>query len=68
MRDISGRVNAIEKKLSLRRHKKPTLPPIIVLAIASTTKDRDIDELGPGETWITYQEQLQAEKKPMPNI
>ena len=63
MRDINRRVNAIEKKLSLRRHKKPTLPPIIVLTIASTSIGKDIDKLGPVETWITYQEQLQAGEK-----
>jgi hypothetical protein len=47
----------------LGRHKKPILPPIIVLTISSTTKGKDVDELGPGETWVTYQEQLQAEEK-----
>ncbi len=63
MRDIYGRINNIEKRLSLRRHKKPTLPPIIVLAIASTSIGKDIDKLGPVETWITYQKQLQAGEK-----
>ena len=61
MRDISRRINTVEKKLSLRRHKKPTLPPIIVLTGYTTAED--VDKLGPVETWITYQEQLQAGEK-----
>ena len=63
MRGIYGRINNIEKKLSLTQHKKSTLHPIIVLTIASTSIGKDIDKLGPKETWITYQKQLQAGEK-----
>ena len=61
MRGIYRRINNIEKRLSLRQHKKPTLPPIIVLTGYTTAEE--IGKLGPVETWITYQEQLQAGEK-----
>ncbi len=61
MRGIYGRINNIEKRLSLRQHKRQTLPPIIVLTGYTTAKD--IDKLGPVETWTPYQKQLRAEEK-----
>ncbi len=54
----------MEKQLSLGQHEKRIrlLPPIISLAPTNST-GKDIDKLGPTKTWITYQEQLQAQKK-----
>jgi len=64
MRSIYGRINNIEKKLSLGQHEKQIwlLPPIISCTPTNST-GKDIEKLGPVKTWITYQEQLQAQKK-----
>ena len=62
MRNISTRINTVEKRLSLGRHKKPPLLPFIIMAPTNAT-DKDIEKLGPAKTWITYQEQLQAQQK-----
>ena len=64
MRDISRRINTVEKQLSLGLHEKRIrlLPPIISLA-PTNSRGNDIEKLGPLKTWITYQEQLQAQKK-----
>ena len=64
MRNISRRINTIEKQLSLGQHEKQIvlLPPILSLAPTNLTT-KDIDKLGPTKTWITYQEQLQAQQK-----
>ena len=64
MRDISRRINTIEKRLSLGQHEKRVrfLPPLITCAPTNPT-GRNFEELGPQKTWITYQEQLQAQKK-----
>lgn len=64
MRNISRRINTIEKQLSLGQHEKQIrlLPPTISSTPTNST-GKDIDKLGPVETWITYQEQLQAQEK-----
>ncbi len=64
MRDISRRINTVEKRLSIGQHEQQIrlLPPIVVYA-ATISTSRDIEMLGPKETWITYQEQLQAQEK-----
>ena len=64
MRDISRRINTIEKQLSLGQHEKQIrfLPPIISSEPTNST-GKDIEKLGPVETWITYQEQLQAQQE-----
>jgi len=64
MRDISRRINTIEKQLSLGQHEKQIrlLPPIISLA-PRNSMGKDIDKLGPTKTWITYQEQLHTQQK-----
>jgi len=64
MRNISRRIDTIEKKLSLGQHKKQIrlLPPLICSSPTSSTA-KDIKTLGPVETWITYQEQVQAQEK-----
>jgi hypothetical protein len=59
MRDINRRINTIEKQLSLGQHEKRLRPTLIICSAANST-DKDIESLGPLETWITYQEQLQA--------
>ena len=64
MRNISRRIDTIEKKLSLGQHEKQIrlLPPIISMTPTNST-GRDFEELGPITTWITYQEQLQTQQK-----
>jgi hypothetical protein len=64
MRNINGRINNIEKRLSLGQHEKRVrlLPPIITCA-PTNSRGKDIEKLGPEKTWVTYQEQLQAQKK-----
>ena len=64
MRDISRRLNNIEKRLSLGQHKNQIqlLPPLISFTPTNPT-GRNFEELGPQETWITYQEQLQTQQK-----
>ena len=61
MKDISRRINNAEKQMSVGLHKKPNLPPLIfsVFSESETMAERR-DNLGPVDTWITYQEQLQA--------
>ena len=64
MRNVSRRINTVEKQLSLGQHKNQIrlLPPIISCAPTNST-GKDTEKLGPAKTWITYQEQLQAQKK-----
>ena len=64
MRNVSRRINTVEKQLSLGQHEKQILllPPIISSA-PTNLMGKDIDKLGPVETWITHQEQLQAQQK-----
>ena len=73
MRNISRRINTIEKQLSLGQHEKQLslgqhekqirlLPPLISSTPTNST-GKDTEKLGRGETWITYQEQLQAQEK-----
>ncbi len=64
MRNISRRINTVEKQLSLGQHEKQIqlLPPLISSTPTNST-GKDIDKLGPVKTWITYQEQLQAQEK-----
>ena len=64
MRNISRRINTVEKQLSLGQHENQIrlLPPIISMTPTNST-GRDFEELGPVKTWITYQEQLQAHEK-----
>ncbi len=64
MRSIYGRINNIEKRLSLGQHEKQIqlLPPIITCA-PTNSRGNDFEKLGPLKTWITYQEQLQAQQK-----
>jgi len=64
MRDINRRINTIEKKLRLGRHQEPAFPTIVVaLQLGREMTDEEQQELGAVETWITYQEQLQAGEK-----
>jgi hypothetical protein len=64
MRNISRRIDTIEKKLSLGQHEKQIvfLPPILSLAPRNST-GKDTEKLGPTKTWITYQEQLHTQQK-----
>jgi hypothetical protein len=67
MRNISRRIDTIEKQLSIGRHEEPHAPDLIIcvrLGRSMTDEDRAI--LGPTESWITYQEQLQAGRKENP--
>ena len=63
MGNISKRIGTIEKKLSLGQHEKQIqLFQFIICEDPTNSTGKDIDKLGPVETWITYQEQLQAEE------
>lgn len=64
MRDISRRINILEKQLSIGQHEKQVrlLPPIISCA-PTNLSGKDIEKHGPVKSWITYQEQLQAQEK-----
>ncbi len=64
MSSIIRRIDTIEKQLSIGRHEEPRAPDLIIClqhGRSMTAKDEAI--LGPKETWITYQEQLQAGQK-----
>ena len=64
MRDINRRINTVEKKLSIGKHRKPTLPTtILCLTRERKVNAEDQQKLGPKENWITYQEQLQPQLK-----
>ncbi len=64
MRDINRRINTSEKKLSVGKHRKPTLPTtILCLTRGRTANAEDQQKLGPKENWITYQEQLQPQQE-----
>jgi len=64
MRNISRRIDTVEKKLSVGKRRKPTFPTtILCLAGGHTANAEDKQKLGPKETWITYQEQLQPQQK-----
>lgn len=64
MNQISRRINTIEKKLRTGKHQEQAYPPIIItLQTGRNITAEDRQELGPTETWITYQEQLQAIEK-----
>ena len=61
MSSISRRIDTIEKQLSIGRHEEPKPPEVILCLLGGriiTVEDEAI--LGPTETWITYQKQLQA--------
>ena len=64
MRNIGKRINTVEKQLSLGQHENRIrlLPPLISSEPINST-GKNIEKLGPVETWITYQEQLQAQEK-----
>lgn len=62
MSNIKRRIDTIEKRLSLGQHEKRLCPPLIIHKPTNAT-DKDIESLGPVETWITYQKQLQAQQK-----
>ena len=62
MRNISGRINTVEKQLSLGQHEKQP-PPTLIICSAANSTDKNIERLGPLKTWITYQEQLQTQQK-----
>ena len=64
MRDISRRINTVEKQLSLGQHESQIrlLPPLITNTPKNLTAE-DAEKLGSIKTWITYQEQLQAQQK-----
>jgi hypothetical protein len=59
MADMNRRLNAIEKRLGTHREAK-IYPPAIIGAGPSPEDERN---LGPVETWITYQEQLKAQEE-----
>lgn len=64
MKDISRRLNTMEKRLRTGKHTELIPPPPVVVS----NHGRDItteDEirLGLPETWITYNKQLQAQEK-----
>jgi len=63
MSDIRRRINTIEKKVSLGRYERPTLLPFIVCLESGNSPREQREALGPIETWITYQEQLQVGTK-----
>ncbi len=63
MRNISRRIDAMEKRLEIGQHKKPKTLLILVLLKGRKVTPEDKEELGANETWITYQEQLQAQQK-----
>jgi len=62
MRDIGRRLNTIEKRLRVSRESR-IRPPILSSHIGRGPTPEDEERLGPAETWITYQEQLQAQEK-----
>lgn len=61
MKDIRRRINNAEKQMSIGQHKEPIQPPM-VLSVRSKSEimAEGQDDLEPVDTWITYQEQLQA--------
>ena len=64
MRNITRRLNTIEKQLSLGQHEKQVcFLPLIISCKPTNSTGKDIDKLGPVETWTTYQEQLEAQQK-----
>ena len=64
MRDINRRINTVEKKLSIGKHRKPTFPTtILCLTRERKVNAEDEQKLGPKENWITYQEQLQPQQE-----
>ncbi len=67
MSSIIRRIDTIEKQLSIGRHEEPLAPDLIICVLLGgkmTDEDRAI--LGPEETWITYQEQLEAGREENP--
>jgi len=64
MSNIKRRIDTIEKQLNLGKHETRfrLCPPVITTA-PTNSGGKDIDKLGPLETWITYQEQLQTQEK-----
>jgi hypothetical protein len=64
MRDITRRLNTIEKKLSVGKHREPTFPTVILcLTRGRMVNAEDQQKLGPEENWIIYQEQLQPQQE-----
>ena len=64
MTNMKRRIDAIEKQLNFGQHAKQIriLPPLICGEPTNLTA-KDTEKLGLVETWITYQEQLQAQEK-----
>ena len=69
MRNISGRINTIEKQLSVGKEdtRLILLTPSIDGA-PNGASPKDMKKLGAIETWITYHEQLKAQERPNPNF
>ncbi|MHC4558610.1 MAG: hypothetical protein ACYS80_15070 [Planctomycetota bacterium] len=64
MHGINRRINSIEKKMSMGRHKKSNQPPLVLsVQKKNRVKAEWEDSLGPVNTWVTYQEQLSAAKQ-----
>lgn len=65
MSSISRRIDTNEKQLRKGRLEEPRAPDLIILKpLGDNMTDEDI--LGPKETWITYQKQLEAGRKKYP--
>jgi hypothetical protein len=61
MSNISRRINTIEKKLKTGKHQEQPHPTIAIAVHRGRKMTADErQKLGPVDTWITYQEQLQA--------
>ena len=64
MRDISRRINTIEKKLKTGKHQEQSYPTIAIgLHRGRKMTADERQKLGPVETWITYQEQLHPQQE-----
>jgi len=69
MRNISKRINTIEKQLNVG--KEDTRLILLTPSINGATNcasPKDMKKLGAIETWITYNEQLKAQERPNPNF
>jgi hypothetical protein len=60
---IHRRINTVEKKLRLGRHEEPIPPRVVIILNRNPPTAEDLEKLGPEETWITYQEQLQTQEE-----
>lgn len=61
--NLQRRIEKIEEGLSIGQHGKPSLPPVILFLHSEHEPATDPDTLGPVETWLTFQQQLQAGQK-----